>query len=131
MELHDLRAYSNAIDHIYLSGQIGFTEISMSCPDGLVAAVSDLILSLEEVSVSIVFCTREDGIKFSVRSEIPEIHAGYLIREALAGLGDGGGHQEMAGGMIKKECQNLLGDEPGILIRERFFSALEKIRSLH
>lgn len=57
-----------------------------SCPDALVAILSDFILALQEVDVAVVFSHREDGIKFSVRSENPEVHAGELVRDALKGM---------------------------------------------
>lgn len=71
-----------------------------------------------------VFCHREDGIKFSVRSEDTAIHAGNLIHSALQGYGDGGGHAEMAGGMIRKKNVHLLGKYPKDIIRELFLRAL-------
>ena len=67
---------------------------------------------------------REDGIKFSVRSEDSYIHAGHLVREALHGYGDGGGHATMAGGMIRKENERLLGRYPKDVIRDAFLRIL-------
>lgn len=128
LQFQDLRAYSSAIENISIYGGLGIAGIHFSCPDGLIATLSDFILSLEEVVVAVVYSFREDGMKFSVRSEIPETHAGYLVREALAGVGDGGGHQEMAGGLVKKEQEHLLGKYPEIAIRERFLNALEQNR---
>ena len=126
IELTDLRAYSEAINTITLYDTMGFASIPFSCPDGLIAALSDFLLSLEEVLVSVVLCHRGDGIKLSVRSEVPQVHAGYLIRDALTGIGDGGGHQEMAGGMVRREQEVLLGQYPDDILRDRFLRALEK-----
>ena len=124
LELQDLRAYGAAIDSLTIYEKIGFAGIPFSCPDGLIAALSDFILSLEEVFVAVVFCRREDGIKCSVRSEIPFVHAGHLTHDALAGLGSGGGHAEMAGGLIPKENLPLLGAYPELSLRERFLQVL-------
>lgn len=126
LQFQDLRAYSSAIDNISIYGGLGIAGIHFSCPDGLIATLSDFILSLEEVMVAVVYSFREDGIKFSVRSENPDIHAGELVRAALSGVGDGGGHQEMAGGLVKKEQQRLLGKYPETVIRERFLDVLER-----
>ncbi len=125
IELTDLRAYSEAINTITLYDTTGFATIPFSCPDGLIAALSDFILSLEEVLVSVVLCHRKDGIKLSVRSEISEVHAGQLIRTALEGIGDGGGHSEMAGGMVRQEQLSMLGQYPDDLLRDRILKALE------
>lgn len=126
MEIRDLRAYGAAIDSIKIYDEAGFAVIPFACPDGLIAALSDFILALEEVTVSVVQCCREDGVKISVRSEVPQIHAGHLIHEAIQGLGDGGGHQEMAGGLIKKERLETMGQYPQQVIVERFLNFIGK-----
>ena len=78
----------------------------------------------DEVEVAVVFSKRGDGIKFSVRSEDPAVHAGHLVRDALHGYGDGGGHAELAGGMIRKEKECLLGRYPKDTIRDSFLRVL-------
>lgn len=124
MEFSDLKAYGAAIESIEIYGKVGISDIPFPCPDALIAILSDFILALQEVEVVVIFSYREDGIKFSVRSEDPAIHAGHLIRKALVGCGDGGGHAEMAGGMIRKENVHLLGKYPRDTIRELFLRVL-------
>lgn len=124
IELQDLQAYSAAIDSIKIYNKVGFVSIPFSCPDGLIGTLSDFVLALEEVLVAVVLCRRQDGIKFSVRSEIPEVHAGNLVHEALAGYGDGGGHQEMAGGMVKSERLDAMEPYPEQFFFERFMKVL-------
>lgn len=127
LELKDLQAYGAAIDSITIFNKVGFVSIPFSCPDGLIGALSDFVLALEEVLVAIVLCKREDGIKFSVRSEIPGVHAGHLTRAALAGYGDGGGHQAMAGGLVRNEQLDSLGQFVDDFFRERFLEELDKL----
>lgn len=126
MEYTDLRAYGEAITSIEIYEKVGISYISFSCPDALIGTLSDFILDLQEVEVAIVSSVREDGIKLSVRSEDAAIHAGELIREALQGVGDGGGHAAMAGGLIPKEKTALLGAFPEGKIQELFLAALER-----
>lgn len=126
MEFSDLKAYGAAIESIEIYDKVGLSEIPFSCPDALIAILSDFILSLQEVEVAVIFSHRKDGIKFSVRSEDSKIHAGHLIRSALQGYGDGGGHAEMAGGMIRKENVPHLGKYPKDSIRELFLQALSR-----
>lgn len=127
MEFNDLKAYGAAIESIELYDKVGFSCIPFSCPDALIAIISDFILALIEVEVAVVFSYREDGIKLSVRSEDPEIHAGNLIHEALEGIGSGGGHASMAGGFIPKEQETILGRYPKDSIRDLFLKVLENI----
>ena len=124
MEFSDLKAYGAAIESIELYDNMGISVLPFPCPDALIASLSDFILSLREVEVAVMFSYREDGIKFSVRSENPDIHAGDLVHDALCGYGDGGGHATMAGGMIRKENQHLLGHYPKEAIRDAFLRVL-------
>lgn len=126
MEFDDLKAYGAAIESIEIYDKTGFSCIPFSCPDALVASVSDFILSLIEVEVAVVFSYREDGIKLSVRSENPKIHVGNLLHDALSGIGSGGGHAIMGGGFIRKEQVSLLGRYPKDFIRHLFLKALKK-----
>lgn len=127
MEFQDLKAYGAAIESIELYGKTGFSSIPFSCPDALIAILSDFILALVEVEVAVVFSYREDGIKLSVRSENPEVHAGNLIHRALEGLGSGGGHAGMAGGLIRKEKEGVLGRYPDDAIRDLFLKVLDEM----
>ncbi|MBR3533686.1 MAG: DHH family phosphoesterase [Clostridiales bacterium] len=125
MEFDDLRAYGDAIKNMVLYDNVGFAKIEFSCPDALVAIVADFILSLIEVEVAVVYATRDDGWKFSVRSEIPSVDAGILTASALNGIGSGGGHSFMAGGMIRLEDVDKLGPEPEDRIQELFMTAIK------
>lgn len=125
MEVADLKAYGAAIDNIHVYDGVGFALIPFDCPDALVAIISDFILSLDVVDVSVIYAIRPDGIKFSVRSEIAEVDAGALVREALKGIGSGGGHKEMAGGFIPKEAAVLLGADRDYQIESRFLNQVK------
>ena len=82
--------------------------------------LSDFILSLSAVDIAVVYADRRGGYKFSVRSEVDEINAGKLIANALSGIGNGGGHPTMAGGVILEENCSLLGEDHDFIIRKRF-----------
>ncbi|MBE6908477.1 MAG: DHH family phosphoesterase [Ruminococcaceae bacterium] len=127
MEFADLKAYGAAISNIYVNGIYGFSRIPFSCPNAMIAILSDFILSLVEVEVAVIYCAREDGLKFSIRSEREDVDAGELTRKALKDIGDGGGHAAMAGGMIPAEKMNLLGKHQDEYIRERFLKAAESV----
>lgn len=120
VELSDLRAYGVAFQNTVVYDRFGFAHITFDCPDSLVAMVSDFILSLSAVDISVIYADRNGGYKFSVRSEIEGINAGQLISMALSGIGNGGGHPTMAGGVILKENAEKLGHDHDFMIRKRF-----------
>lgn len=130
MEFSDLKAYGAAIDSIKVYDRTGMCHIPFSCPDGLIGAVSDFILALEEVDVAVVCSVRQDGIKFSVRSETEKVHAGHLVQAALAQIGDGGGHAGMAGGLIPKANIHLLGNLWEQKVQSLFLEILEDFAGL-
>ena len=125
IEYDDLKAYGAAIRNIQGFDYLGITFIPFDCPDAMVAIVADFILSLIEVEVSVVYCERPDGLKFSVRSERGDVNAGELTDKALEGIGNGGGHASMAGGRIPQENVESMGEHRNNLLTERFLKALE------
>ena len=102
LELSDLKAYGAAIDDIRIYDKVGFACLPFDWPDALIAIISDFILSLNVVDISVIYAVRKDGVKYSVRSELDEINAGKLVQRALEKYGNGGGHQAMAGGFIPR-----------------------------
>lgn len=126
MEIEDLHAYGEAIRNIQIFDNVGFAKISFDCPDALVAMISDFILGLDVVEFSVVYAVRDEGYKFSVRNETEYYHAGTITSRALDGLGGGGGHFTMAGGMIVANKLAMLGDDPDFEIRERFLGAIKQ-----
>ena len=123
MELKDLQAYGAAIEDIRIFDNLGFAEIPFDCPDALIAMVSDFILNLDVVEFSVVYANREDGLKFSVRSELNTLDAGQIIAEALQDIGTGGGHPSMAGGFIPVDHVEKLGYLYNHEIERRFVAA--------
>ena len=89
--------------------------------------ISDFILALDIIEFSVIYAVRGEGYKFSVRSEIPELHAGKIVNEALASVGSGGGHARMAGGYaegVKLPKEETLRNHE---IRSLFESAINKL----
>ena len=129
LEVDDLRAYGAAIQNLYASNGLGFVHIPFDCPDRLIAMVSSFILSLDCVVLSVVYAERGKGMKFSIRSELSNLNAGDLIHKALQGIGDGGGHPMMAGGIIFANKIAELGDDPDAVIRQRFLNAYEELKN--
>lgn len=127
IELADLRAYGAAIENIQIYGNTGIAYIPFDCEDALVAMISDFILKLDTVTISIVYAEKNGGLKFSVRSEEENVHAGNLISRALKGYGEGGGHFEMAGGFVPQESRTQEKSAENKVICQRFVEALKNL----
>jgi nanoRNase/pAp phosphatase (c-di-AMP/oligoRNAs hydrolase) len=124
MEYEELIAFGEAIKNIQMYDNVGIVRLDRQCSDGLVSEIGEFILNLQEVELCVVYAIRESGVKLSLRSELPHIKAGEAMAEALAGIGSGGGHVEMAGGFIPEEnIPPQLDDE----IRTRFLDVFSKI----
>ncbi len=128
MEFADLKAYGSAINNISVFNNIGYAFIPFACPDALIAMISDFILALDIIEFSVVYAVRENGYKFSVRSELPELHAGKIIQYALAGKGSGGGHPSMAGGFAAASAFSDQASTRGHEIRMAFEKAVRQCR---
>ncbi len=131
MEIEDLHAYGEAIRNIKIYDNVGFASINFDCPDALVAMISDFILGLDVVELSVVYATRNGGYKFSVRNETELFHAGMITQKALEGLGGGGGHHSMAGGFMTKEAIESMGHNKGYMIRQRFMDVIHQEREAY
>lgn len=99
IQLSDLHAYANAINSIQVYNNISFANTGEDCPEALIASISDFMLALDEVNLSVVYSDKKDGIKLSIRCDT-KYDAGLIAKNALEGIGNGGGHELMAGGFV-------------------------------
>jgi nanoRNase/pAp phosphatase (c-di-AMP/oligoRNAs hydrolase) len=96
----DLSFYRKALDHVRIQDRFAFYFFREGCNPNLLGIIGDFFLSLREVNF-VVLCARNDGnINFSARSEDRHWNAAQIIQELLRGIGFGGGHADMAGGII-------------------------------
>jgi nanoRNase/pAp phosphatase (c-di-AMP/oligoRNAs hydrolase) len=124
MNFEELIAFGDAIKNIQVYDNVAIVRLDTECSDGLISEIGEFILNLLEIELSVVYAIRENGVKLSLRSELPQINAGVAMVEALDGIGSGGGHVEMAGGFIHNEkIPRDLDDE----IRARFLKVFEKV----
>lgn len=130
MAFEDLNIYRKALGTVKVYDGIAFSFIDGEASDGLVAAVSDFLLTLVEVQFSVTYAYRGNGLKLSARSELDYLDAGNILANALEGIGTGGGHQTMAGGYISFDD---LGDVEFDLqeeIQNRFINAVYFSRAI-
>ncbi len=77
------------------------------CDPNILGFISDMLIQVYECDSCVVFCRLPFGIKFSVRSCTPELHAGEMARMLAANIGSGGGHAEKAGGFLHEDALAL------------------------
>lgn len=126
MQISDLKAYGAAIENVDFENGTCFAYIPFECNDALVAMISDFILSLSEVKVCIVYAVRGNGYKMSVRSLLKNVHAGKLISDALEGIGSGGGHAAMAGGVIYPNEKKTWHYNIEEIVKQRFMNIIKQ-----
>ena len=118
IQTQDLSFYKYAIDHLKIKDRVAFCYFPQGCNQNLMGILGDFFLALREVNF-VLLCARNGSmVNVSLRSEVPEWNASLVIRKALEGIGNGGGHAEMAGGVVRDADQF----QP-----ELFFNAIEMI----
>lgn len=126
MGIEDLQAYGEAIRTIRIYENVGFAKITFDCAQAQVAMISDFILGLDAVKISVVYSMGNDGYRFSVRNETRCCHAGEITKEALSKLGGGGGgHFSMAGGTVPREKIEEFGNNIDVNIRKCFLDEID------
>ena len=124
---NDLAAYKKAISTLKIKGRLGIANIGADCSEAIIGSISDFLLSLAEVDFTLVYSHRVGGLKFSVRSESKSVDAGKIIKEALKGLGDGGGHASMAAGFIPNVNTEKEVTEMAKLVEKRIIKLVTSI----
>lgn len=122
----DLTAYQDAISNLKLYGRLGIAKIGDDCSEAIIGSISDFLLTLSEIDCTLVYAYRVGGLKFSIRSEAKSVDAGKLIKEALKGFGDGGGHATMAAGFLPNLSTEKEINEMASLIEQRIIDLIAK-----
>lgn len=118
LNYEDLEAYKKALSEIDRIEDVCFACAGSDCKEALIASICDFVLSLDDVNLSVVYSPKQDGIKISIRSN-GTYCSGIIIKNALAGIGTGGGHDNMAGGFV-----SYVNDKTGVMDSD--FNYLEK-----
>jgi nanoRNase/pAp phosphatase (c-di-AMP/oligoRNAs hydrolase) len=119
IQTKDLAFYRHALENVQIDDHVAFCWFPSGCNQNLLGILGDFFISLEEAEF-VVLCARNAGvINVSVRNEREDWNASRIVQKALEGIGFGGGHADMAGGIIR-EVDGI----DGPLLRARFLSAL-------
>lgn len=100
LNFSDLNTYSNAINNLKTYGSAVISDLGEGCSEGILGTVCDFLLTISDINFAVVYSHRAGGLKFSLRSNLSYVDASRIIRKALEGFGDGGGHIQMAAGFV-------------------------------
>lgn len=100
IQQEDLKFYKRAIEHLWIKDGFAFCYFDEGCNQNLLGIIGDFLLSLREADLVFLCAKNNEQINFSVRSEVKRWHAAQIIQTLLKGRGYGGGHAEMAAGII-------------------------------
>lgn len=124
--VEDLDAYDHAIQTLDIRSDYAFADAGSNCQEALIATICDFLIALAVIDMAIVYSVKADGIKISVRSSSSKYHAGDICNTALQGIGNGGGHGNMAGGFVSFSQNSPSHEEMIELLKKQFSNALNK-----
>lgn len=101
IQTKDLSFYKYLLENIIIKDKFAFCYYDNGCCQNLLGILSDFLLALEEVDFTVLCAKNENVINLSVRSENKALNASTIIQKVLKNIGFGGGHSDMAGGIIK------------------------------
>jgi nanoRNase/pAp phosphatase (c-di-AMP/oligoRNAs hydrolase) len=120
IQTKDLAFYRHALENVQIADCVAFCWFPSGCNQNLLGILGDFFISLEEADFVVLCARNANVINVSVRNEKDGWSASRIVQKALDGIGFGGGHADMAGGIIR-EPEGI----DGPMLRTRFLSALQ------
>jgi nanoRNase/pAp phosphatase (c-di-AMP/oligoRNAs hydrolase) len=117
----DIPAFEKAVANSRFYKQLLFALITLDTTQEVISIVADFFLRFREVLVTVIVENQGSSRHVSVRSRDPAVSAAAIIREALKDIGEGGGHDYMAGGLLYPDLTISEDD-----LFRRFTAALDK-----
>ncbi|UTC62361.1 DHH family phosphoesterase [Treponema sp. OMZ 788] len=101
INIDELEEIGRAFTDYFQIGNFLLVELGEDYSRALLSVLADFLIWIKDISFVIVIETSGTEYKLSARSRDKTLDAGYLVKEALNGIGSGGGHAHMAGGVIQ------------------------------
>jgi nanoRNase/pAp phosphatase (c-di-AMP/oligoRNAs hydrolase) len=114
IQQEDLQFYKEAIDNVKIKNGVAFCYFQQGCNQNMLGILGDFFLALKEVDFVVLAAKNRNRINFSLRNESSLWNCSKIIQEVLQGIGFGGGHSDMAGGIINDITlfdENILYDK--------------------
>ncbi|ULQ60910.1 DHH family phosphoesterase [Brucepastera parasyntrophica] len=101
LSITQLPDIARAMQFYHRKNTILFLEVHGDYPNELLSVLANFLLQLREITFAVVLEKEGPEYRLSARSREKDIDTGYVICNALKNMGTGGGHPEMAGGVIR------------------------------
>ncbi|WP_165065287.1 DHH family phosphoesterase [Paludisphaera rhizosphaerae] len=118
--------FHRALSNAFLYRDLIFAWCGTITQPDIVAEVADFFVRFDQVNWVLSAGLFEDGLKLSLRATGLGGEAGEVLREVLEGMGNGGGHDKRAGGLVQLADASPRAVE-GVLteIRRRLLARLD------
>jgi nanoRNase/pAp phosphatase (c-di-AMP/oligoRNAs hydrolase) len=123
---------ASAITNRQQEGSVLLSCVGQLSDRDALAQAADRLLTLEDISTTVVYGIRDGTIFVSARSRGTDIDLGELLRDAFGPIGSAGGHADMAGAQITlgvldavDEREESLREIVEAVVRDRFLEALD------
>lgn len=100
IEQNDRIYYRILMNSMVLADNLATVYFSEGCPVGMMGILGDFLLSMNDVDFTLIAAINGKDLNVSIRSEVPGLNAAEIIQSLLKSRGWGGGHEEMAGGIV-------------------------------
>ncbi|MDR1100205.1 MAG: DHH family phosphoesterase [Treponema sp.] len=117
----DIPAFEKTVSNARFHGSMMFALITLDTTQEVISILADFFLRFREILVTVIIENQGSSRHVSVRSRDPAVSAAAVIRDALEGIGEGGGHDYMAGGLLDPSAETSEDD-----LFRRFAAALDK-----
>ncbi|WP_427980654.1 DHH family phosphoesterase [Agarivorans sp.] len=104
IEYQELNLFHSMLDSIKKVNNCAFASLPDGCPKNMLGVLGDFLLSVDEIDIVVLSARNQEKTFISLRSECSHNNVAKIVRQALndSGIGFGGGHAHMAGGVINK-----------------------------
>lgn len=100
IKTRDLDYYKFLLNTYKMHNKKAFCYFPQGCDQNLLGILSDFMLSIQEIDTVMLCAKNNDRINISMRNEKKGINLSKIILDLLKNIGLGGGHENMAGGII-------------------------------
>ncbi len=111
LEFHELKLFDALLATMKREKNCAFAVLPDGCPKNMLGVLGDFLLGVDEIDLVVLSARSREKTFLSLRSECSKNNVANIVRSALnnSGVGFGGGHAHMAGGIINEMYQ--LSDE--------------------